>query len=284
MDGLELSTVITYNPFSVSAQATIDDAARMLENSEFHHLPVVDDQQRMVGIVSDYDVLRALQARQTAALAVADGVAAATEPAVQFVEEVMSRRIITIDHRDSPKKALQMLTDHDFHSLPVLEDDQLVAIVTTTDFLREFSYGALEFSRDSVVEHMTPQIPTLDVSASLDQAKATFLAEDARYLAVMDGDFPLGVVARREVRRAKYLQLTHELLGESSPETGPASLADLVRQVPMVQPGCAMFEATAKMLAAQIQAVVVVNRACRWLGGVTEDAILKAMLYYDLTE
>jgi len=59
------------------------------------------------------------------------------------IEQIVSRQLVTVDHLASPRRALQLLIDYQIQSLPVLQNGKLLGIVTTDDFLREFSYGQM---------------------------------------------------------------------------------------------------------------------------------------------
>lgn len=55
-----VSAVMTSPPLSVRAGASIEEAGRLLAESGYHHLPVIDESSRAVGVVSALDVVRGL--------------------------------------------------------------------------------------------------------------------------------------------------------------------------------------------------------------------------------
>lgn len=89
--------------------------------ADVHHIPVVDAQNHVIGILSSRDVLRAY--------------AQATDKPVP-VAQFMTRRLATVRPSTPAHEAVAILLEHKISSLPVVGDDeQLVGIVTATDFL-----------------------------------------------------------------------------------------------------------------------------------------------------
>jgi CBS domain-containing protein len=87
----------------------------------FRHIPVVDAKQNLIGILSARDVLAAL---------------AKGRKSVR-VGEFMTRRVVSVRPAMPIPEAIDLLLEHRFGSLPVVEaDGHLIGIVTETDFLR----------------------------------------------------------------------------------------------------------------------------------------------------
>lgn len=112
--------------------ALLSEVRRGLAMSPFHHLPVLDDQARVVGIISANDLLRvSLEAYD---------VDPDKEEAVldrQFkLKEIMNTEVITVKVTDTIRSAAQRLSPGSFHALPVLdEEDRLAGMVTSTDLI-----------------------------------------------------------------------------------------------------------------------------------------------------
>jgi CBS domain-containing protein len=104
---------------TVNASETIAEAHIEMEVGVVRHLPVVDDRGRLVGVLSDRDILRALASKQP--LRVAD---------------VMSRDVITTSPQAHAYTAAGLMIEHKIGSLPVVDEaGALVGLVTQTDFL-----------------------------------------------------------------------------------------------------------------------------------------------------
>ena len=126
-------SVITIQPTALAA-----DAAQLMAEFTIRHLPVVDEQACLVGIVTDTDVLTA---------ETADQVLNSYEPGAETqwlsVGDVMTRDVITITPDATVGELAQRLMKHKVGGLPVVETDpqhcdqqRLVGIVTETDIFR----------------------------------------------------------------------------------------------------------------------------------------------------
>lgn len=108
--------------------ATVETIQREMSLADVRHMPIVDENNHVIGIVSERDVLRALPAHNARALLAA---------------EIMTRRVRTVRPDTLAADAAGLLRDHKFGSVPVIGDDeQLVGILTDSDFL-ELARNAL---------------------------------------------------------------------------------------------------------------------------------------------
>jgi CBS domain-containing membrane protein len=101
---------------------TLSAAQIEMQMAEIRHLPVVDKRGHVVGVLSDRDILRNLTK--------IDG-----KPTP--VTQIMSRRVQTVKASMLASEAATLLIEHKFGCLPVVGDDeQIVGIITDTDFLK----------------------------------------------------------------------------------------------------------------------------------------------------
>lgn len=121
---------MTPNPKTVSPDAPLSAAARILREHRFHHLPVVEG-ETLVGILSDTDLRNASLA---ASPVEGGGGPAGDRP----VREAMRTEVWSVTPEDSIEDALLILTREKFGALPVLSGDRLVGIITRADLLYAF--------------------------------------------------------------------------------------------------------------------------------------------------
>jgi CBS domain-containing protein len=112
--------VMTPNPRSMAATASVMEAARTMREHDVGDVIVLDG-DRLCGILTDRDiVVRALAKGQ--------------DPAATRIGEVCSRELATLSPRDSVEKAARLMRDMAIRRLPVVEDDgQVVGIVSLGD-------------------------------------------------------------------------------------------------------------------------------------------------------
>lgn len=119
------------DPVTVSVDDTVSEARRLLDTQGVRHLPVVDG-GRLVGIVSDRDVaIREAALRQ----AVQRHDVAALLDDERPVEAVMSHDVHTVGVDVPIAEAARTLVSRRINALPIIEDGQLVGILTSTDCL-----------------------------------------------------------------------------------------------------------------------------------------------------
>lgn len=131
---------------TIPHDATLRDAAALLTTYNISGAPVVDDDGKIVGIVSESDLLN--EARKQAGLPhiAAFGVFFAPEDSLKRIyhggasllaEEVMSKKVITVTEDTSVKELGDLMLRRKINRIPVVsEEGTLVGIVTREDVLR----------------------------------------------------------------------------------------------------------------------------------------------------
>ena len=107
---------------------TIEAVWTLFSKHHFHHLPLVNDQQQLVGIVSDRDLLRfaANQQRNVGS---------------HRIEEVMSRKVISAAANAEVRLIAEVMCQHSIGAVPITgendsDDSTVLGIVSRSDILR----------------------------------------------------------------------------------------------------------------------------------------------------
>jgi CBS domain-containing protein len=112
---------------TVSAETPIQEAARKMSENGIGSVIVVGDGNELEGILTATDFVRLG----------ADGRAAAETP----VSEYMSTDIVTTAANDDIRDVADLMIDHGFHHVPVVDETEgVVGIVTTTDLTAYLSH------------------------------------------------------------------------------------------------------------------------------------------------
>ena len=274
MSGTSLGTLVTYNPWSIGPTALLDDVAARFDELRIHHVAVVDAERRVVGMVSETDILRARQSRRT--VLVGAGASDTDDPPLVFARDVMSRDILSISTTANFHDALDLLLQRRIHALPVVDGNRLVGMVSSRDFIREFSYGELPGTREPVSSLLTAKpIEPLAPDATLDDALLAMHEAGVSCLAVAQGDCPVGVVSQREIVREKCRLDDQAEFHQEKRLSSP--LVKVTRNSPPIRSGQRLCEAAAAMVDYSLPAVTVVNQSNRFLGLITEDDLLRVL-------
>ncbi|MBN2296903.1 MAG: CBS domain-containing protein [Pirellulales bacterium] len=121
---LLVSRVMTAKPSCVSPDMSVFELIKLFHAKQFRHLLVTDADQRLIGVISDRDVLRCL--------------GYGGEPNREALEkikagEVMSTDLVTVGPRTTLDRATSILLEQGISCLPVVEEGRLVGILTNTD-------------------------------------------------------------------------------------------------------------------------------------------------------
>lgn len=123
----QIKELMTVKPRTVKQGDSIVDAAKLMKGEDTGIAPIVDGDQRLVGVVTDRDI---------AIRVVAEG----RDPQTTKVEEIASQNLVTIDPQQELDEALRLMAQHQVRRLPVVEEDgKLVGIVAQADVARHSS-------------------------------------------------------------------------------------------------------------------------------------------------
>jgi CBS domain-containing protein len=112
------SNVVTIEP-----TATLDAAMKMLAQHRIGALVVLGPHQRVIGILSERDIVRVMAEQ---------GAAALTLPLAQ----VMTRKVRTCSQTDTIAAIMEQMTTGKFRHIPVVEEDRLAGIVSIGDVVK----------------------------------------------------------------------------------------------------------------------------------------------------
>ena len=125
---------MSQEPVTITPDVSVTDALRLMRERKVRRLPVLDSHGKLVGIVSDQDLLYATPS-PVSSLSVWE---MNYLLAKLKVEEVMTRKVITVTEDTPLEEAARIMADNKIGGLPVMRDDKLVGIVTETDLFKIF--------------------------------------------------------------------------------------------------------------------------------------------------
>ena len=120
---------------TVSPETSLRDIHRMFLEEEIHGAPVVDDDGRVCGVISSLDLLRPG----------ADDIDSG-EPERLTAMDVMTRELVSVSPNLPIADVAQTMREHHVHRVLVIEDRELLGVLTTFDLLRALTQAAREIS------------------------------------------------------------------------------------------------------------------------------------------
>lgn len=125
---MNLEMIMSTDLITVKPGDTLETARNIMHDKKIHHLPVLDDNEKLVGLVTLTNVLAATDS----ILRDPESRIHATEI---LLEDIMVRDIVTVTEFASLRQAALFLEKHRIGCLPVVTDGVLRGIVTDTDFV-----------------------------------------------------------------------------------------------------------------------------------------------------
>jgi len=125
---------MTRRPITITPDTPIEDALKLMKDERIRRLPVVDKKGRLVGIVTDKDLLYASPSPVTS-LSIYELHYLLSKLTVQ---EVMTKEVITVTEDTPLEEAARLMADNKIGGLPVMRDGKLVGIITETDLFKIF--------------------------------------------------------------------------------------------------------------------------------------------------
>lgn len=132
-DRIPVSTIMTTQLVVLNTTDSLEKAEHLFKKHRIRHIPVIEGQKRIVGMLSLTDLLR---------ISFADGAYEDEEDIETVVYEmfslpqVMAKNIKTVAPDATIKEVAELLANEEFHALPIVEKGDLVGIVTTTDLIK----------------------------------------------------------------------------------------------------------------------------------------------------
>jgi CBS domain-containing protein len=126
-----ISTIMATNLVTLSVNDDLVTAEKLFISHKIKHIPVVKGKE-IIGMLSYSDIQKVSFSDVNE-----DNISINSVVNNSFsIEQVMAKNIIGVAPYTSIKDAAELLTKKEFHALPVIEDSELVGIVTTRDLVK----------------------------------------------------------------------------------------------------------------------------------------------------
>lgn len=135
---LTVSSLMTTDPYTVYPDATLREVLMLMKTKEIRQIPVVDAHKRLLGIVTDRDIRLSVNSPLVGEHWLDNAVLDNTT-----IRSCMTTAPLVVSPQTPAYKAAELLSAHKFGALPVVDNEKVVGIITTTDFL-DFSIITLK--------------------------------------------------------------------------------------------------------------------------------------------
>ncbi|NOQ88413.1 MAG: CBS domain-containing protein [Gammaproteobacteria bacterium] len=156
---IKIDEFMTADPYTLRENDSLSDARKVMTERHIRHIPITDDDNHLLGLVTQRDVLSAT------ALGSTQQTRGAPQKADNdiMLSDIMIRDVSVIHRTDSLRQAALYIQSHKYGCLPVLSSNRLVGIITDSDFI-DIAINLLEQVEMKEDEDM------MDIEAESEQA------------------------------------------------------------------------------------------------------------------
>ena len=128
---ISVEEIMTTELHTLRPTNSLRDARELMTREHIRHIPIVDEDFRLVGLVTHRDVLSAAESALTVA---SSGDRSVKESAV-LISDFMNTDVVVIDEHTSLRSAGEHLKRHKHGCLPVVRHGRIKGIITDSDFV-----------------------------------------------------------------------------------------------------------------------------------------------------
>lgn len=127
-----VTEIMTKNVLTLNTKDNLDKAEELFKKNKIRHLPITSG-KKVVGMLSYTDLMR---------ISFADAVGDdehdvdTTVYNMFSIEQVMAKNVVSVTAQTTIQEVAEFLSNKEFHALPVVDNEELVGIVTTTDLIK----------------------------------------------------------------------------------------------------------------------------------------------------
>ena len=152
---MKVKDVMTPNVEAIWLTESLADAAKLMWENDCGVLPIIKDDRKVIGMITDRDICMAIAMRDT-------------KPSGISVEEVMTGQVYAVKPEDDIDQALQTMQVHKIRRLPVISSEgELAGILSMNDVVlkaeglegettESINYAAVVKTYQAICQHPTP--------------------------------------------------------------------------------------------------------------------------------
>jgi len=121
---MKVSEIMSTRVVAAKTNASCTSLVHKMLSGFLSGLPVIDDHGHVIGVVTEFDILKVLRNGENGLSAVA--------------KDIMTKEPICLEANDTVDEAIELMTRHHIIRIPVVSAGKLVGIVSRTDVLRAY--------------------------------------------------------------------------------------------------------------------------------------------------
>ena len=185
--------IMTRDAISITPKYSIRESVDLMSKNGIGSLPIVDKEEKLVGIVTERDFALALAGSLTN----------------ETVGDIMIKDVITTTPGTPIESCSKIMVRNNLRRIPVVEEEKLIGIVTSTDILRFFgdkemfasmtSNSGLDVLKRKISEIIKPNILVTESTVRLGDLCELLAEKNIGGVPVVDDDQLVGIVTERDI-------------------------------------------------------------------------------------
>jgi acetoin utilization protein AcuB len=195
-----VSRAMTRDLITTTPETPVAEARSMMRREKIHHLPVVNNHGKLIGIVTERDLVYAAPSPATSLSMYEINYLLAK----LTVAKVMTHEVLTVTGQTPLEEAARLMADNDIGGLPVVEGEKPVGIVTESDIFRVFVDLFAARQKGVRITALAPEVmgELAKLSAAITESGGNILAFGS-----LPGDAPANVLVTVKVSGVSREQL-----------------------------------------------------------------------------
>lgn len=140
LPNVKVKEVMTTDVVCVAPNDLMNEVGEIFDENSFHHIPVVDQDEQLVGIISRHDYNKMLDTFSIFKKSRAEAANRRYKMSM-LVKDVMTSQVAKIHPDDGIMIAMGMFRENLFHAIPVVDEENRVAGILTTFDMLNFAYN-----------------------------------------------------------------------------------------------------------------------------------------------
>jgi CBS domain-containing protein len=186
---MQIKNLMSEDLITVDKDQNLSDALKLLRKHNVSRLPVTNNKE-LVGIISERDIADKLGSSKYESM-----------PASRLhISSVMIKDVLTVPQTMQLEDVAKLMLDNGIGSVPVMDDDKMVGIVSKADFVTLAT--GIAFDKITVREIMSKEVISVSSAERLVHARRVMLEAHVGRLPVIDDDKLVGMITSKDLMRA----------------------------------------------------------------------------------
>ncbi len=119
-----ISTLLKREIISINEKKSINDAIQLLSKNKIGALPVINNQMKLCGIISERDIINVISENKSINFS------------LSLINSIMTAKVITCDKNTKSNVLMEIMTTNKIRHIPILENNLLIGIVSIGDVVQ----------------------------------------------------------------------------------------------------------------------------------------------------